>query len=179
MNMKNFLKLTLFFGILLFISCNRVDDEDIFVVDGLKPVYSTTNWQEITVTGPQGIEHLGKIYYKDGILYVNERNKGIHVVDDNDPFNINALKFINIPGNRDIAIKGNILYADNGKDLVALDISNFDDIKVVNRISNVYPDRIFLEFPENYFGYFECVDPEKGVVVGWEETTLENPECWR
>jgi len=34
-------------------------------------------------------------------------------------------------------------------------------------------------FPAGYSGYFECVDSEKGVVIGWEEATLSNPECWR
>ncbi len=177
--MNTLLKAFFLVSIFIFVACERVDDEDIQTIEGLRPIYASGNWQDIAVSGPEPIDNLGKIYYKDGILYVNERNRGIHVYDNTDPLNINALKFINIPGNRDIAIKGNTLYADNGKDLVAIDISNFENIKVVNRVSNIYPDRTFLNYPENYIGYFECVDAEKGTVIGWEEATLTNPECWR
>jgi len=82
-----------------------------------------------------------KIYnYKNGeVLLINERNKGIHIVD-------NRLKgkvkkgdhFINIPGNVDMAVKDGYLYADSFSDLVVLDIRNISDIKVVSRKEGVF-----------------------------------------
>lgn len=38
--------------------------------------------------------------------------------------------FVKIPGNIDLAVRGNILYADLGVDLVAIDIANPDDIEL-------------------------------------------------
>lgn len=154
---------------------NRPPDE----VIGLKPIYAEGDWTQITVLPPQPIDRLGKIYYKDKILFVNELYQGVHVIDNTDPVNPVFLHFFKIPGNKDIAIKGNILYADNVTDLVALDISELADPKVTKRLEDIYDDENFLDYPENYWGYFECPDPEKGVVVAWEETTLEYPECWR
>ena len=88
------------------------------------------------------------------------------------------VKFIAIPGVLDIAIKNNILYADNFTDLVALNIADLENIEVVNRVENLYPEHQNY-YPANFEGYFECVDPEKGVVIGWEEVELRNPQCRR
>ena len=32
---------------------------------------------------------------------------------------------------------------------------------------------------EGYNGFFECANEAEGVVIGWEEATLNNPKCWR
>ncbi len=150
-----------------------------FETTGMKPIYLTGEaWDAITVQEAQPIKDLGKIYYKDQHIFVNEVNKGIHVIDNTDPYNPLPIKFIKIWGSKDIAIKGNILYADNITDLVAIDISDLNNIVVTKRVPELYG----LEqssYPENYEGYFECVDATKGTVVGWEEADLMNPKCLR
>ncbi|NJN77621.1 MAG: hypothetical protein HC803_04250 [Saprospiraceae bacterium] len=98
--------------------------------------------------------------------FVSERGEGIHVINNIDPTNPQSVKFIKIPGAMDIAIKGNILYADNYRDLVALDISDLENIRLTKRIPNLYPKQETL-YPRDYNGYFECVDTEKGIVIGW------------
>ena len=50
------------------------------------------------------IESPGKIYYKDQIIYLNEKYKGVHIIDNHDPLNPRRTGFINIPGCLDIAI---------------------------------------------------------------------------
>lgn len=160
-------------------SCGGDETQNDFEVIGMKPIYLQGEaWDAISVQEAQPIKDLGKIFYKDNYLYVNEVNKGIHVIDNSDPANPNPVKFIKIWGNRDIAIKGNILYVDNLTDLVAIDISDLDNIVVTKRITNLYNDEQFA-FPENHLGFFECVDPSSGTVIGWEETQLLNPECRR
>lgn len=179
------LYVTLLLGSLLS-SCNLVEDNRGWGTDrppeeiqGLRPVYASGDWTAITVLPPQPIEELGKIYYKDDILFVNEKYKGVHVIDNKNPEQPTFLKFIQIPGNRDIAIKGSILYADNVKDLVAINLSDLDNLQVTSRVKDVYSAEDFLDYPENYWGYFECVDPAKGIVLAWENAMLQNPECWR
>jgi hypothetical protein len=27
--------------------------------------------------------------------------------------------------------------------------------------------------------YFECIDPQKGLIIGWEATTLIKPKCYQ
>src|SRR4030042_4068042 len=78
----------------------------------------------------------GKIYFKDKYIFINEQMKGVHVIDNTDPENPKFKTFISIPGNVDIAIKENILYADSYIDLVALDISDLNKIKETHRIKD-------------------------------------------
>jgi len=81
----------------------------------------------VAVTAPSAIETMGKIYIKDQYLFVNEKFEGIHIFDNSDPANPVNLSFIKIPGNVDLTIKGNYLYADSYIDLVVFDISNISN----------------------------------------------------
>jgi len=180
--MKTFSLPILIISLLFISSCDVVDlgeTEPVGIVDGLKPIYaSADDWDEITSMEPRAIENLGKIYYKDNHIYVNERNKGIHVINNSDPLNPVPIKFIQVFGSEDIAIKGNMLYTDNVTDLVTIDISNLDAISVTSRLGDLYPNSK-KNYPEGYSGYFECVDASRGIVIGWEEATLDNPSCFR
>ncbi len=151
--------------------------EDRGVVDGVIPIYLDKDWKEIYVSGPEPIKHLTKIYYYNDYLFINEYLTGIHIFDNTDPENPVKIKFIHIIGNKDISINNGFLYADNYTDLVTLDIHDLDNIQVVNRISNYIPKENVVQFPPSYTGYFECPDPEKGFVIGWEEAKIENPDC--
>lgn len=119
----------------------------------------------IKKTDPRPLVNPGKIYFKDNIIFINEYFKGIHVIDNNNPSNPVNKAFIEIPGNVDIAIKENILYADSYIDLTAIDISNLNDIKETYRIKDVFP--YSLPPKENNIAH-EYVDQSKGVVIGWE-----------
>lgn len=163
-------------------SCELVDIEDVGDVGvqlGVKPIYADlTMWDEIISLPPQPISNLGKIYYKSPYIYVNERFRGIHVIDNTDPTQPIAIAFIQIYGCEDIAINGDILYADNYTDLVAIDISDINNVIVVDRVEDLYT-RSSLTFPEGYSGYFECVEEDNGFIIGWEEAELLNPRCLR
>ncbi|TVR70877.1 MAG: hypothetical protein EA408_10400 [Marinilabiliales bacterium] len=113
----------------------------------------------------RGIEYPGKIYFKDNLLFINEVNEGIHVINNADPSNPVPLTFYEIPGNVDIAIRGNILFADSFIDLVAIDISDIFDPVEAGRLENAFPNTLPpIEQPRPISGY----DPELGVVVGWQ-----------
>ncbi|UFH55204.1 LVIVD repeat-containing protein [Spirosoma sp. KNUC1025] len=85
-------------------------------------------------SGPaQTLVEPGKLYVKDKYLFIVEVKKGIHVFDNSNPANPKAISFLSIPGNVDLAVRDNILYADSYIDLVALDISDPTSIKEVSR----------------------------------------------
>ena len=171
--------LALFFGATSCEVLNTGDTKPVGIVEGVKPIYTDREgWDLIKATEPRPIGNLGKIYYKAPFIYVNERNQGIHVLDNTDPENPISVKFIEVIGSEDIAIKGNILYADNLTDLVAIDISDLSNIAVTSRVKDLYQESK-KDYPEGYSGYFECVDNSRGIVIGWETTTLENPTCLR
>lgn len=169
-------------GLLLVIaSCDPLNDQSIpDQVMGMAPIYGIGQADSIVMEAPRPIESLGKMYYKDQIIFAAEQGQGIHIIDNSNPSQPDKTAFLRISGNTDIAIKGNILYANNKVDLVAVDISQLDSIRIISRVKNVFPslDGTGL-FPPNYFGYFECADPSKGIVVGWQEKMLNSPQCWR
>lgn len=79
---------------------------------------------EYQIQAPAEIAAPGKIYMKGNYIFLNELNKGIHVIDNSNPSKPRNISFINIPGNVDLAITGNTLYADSYMDLLVFDISN-------------------------------------------------------
>jgi hypothetical protein len=126
-----------------------------------EPVYTSleTLRSSVDLVEPQPVTAVGKIYFKDGFLFVNEPGEGIHIIDNRNPAAPIRKSFIKIPGNYDLAIKGNTLYADSYIDLVALDISDLTNVHEVNRIENM-----FMSY--NSYGFY--VDPSLGLVTSWE-----------
>jgi hypothetical protein len=112
-----------------------------------------------------GLVNPGKIYFKDQFIFIVEEMKGIHVFNNADPANPVNQTFIEVPGSADIAIKGNILYADSYIDMVAIDISNLSSIREVGRVEKVLPYTI-PPYDDKY--PLARIDEEKGVVTGWE-----------
>jgi len=149
----------------LLISC-KDKIEQVYTVN--EPVYLSYNdlRNSFKVADGQQIIQPGKIYFKDHYIFVNEYQKGIHVIDNTNPQSPQIIKFIEIPGSVDLAIRENILYADSYVDLVAIDISNLEDIHEVKRIQNVFPYMI----PNCENGIVEGVDQNQGVVVGYKAT---------
>lgn len=115
---------------------------------------------------PRQLENPGKIYFKDNLLYINEINEGIHVINNVDPAAPQIIAFIEIPGNYDIAIRGNILFADSYIDLVALDITDPNNPVEVDRLEDAFPN--VLPPMERELPVVD-LDFTKGVVVSWEE----------
>ena len=114
----------------------------------LEPVYSTTAEvrASFAVEQPQLIRSTGKIYYLNGYLFINEPGQGIHVVNNTDPRSPQNVAFIKIPGNYDMAAKGNVLYADSFVDLLAIDISNVNDVKILKRVEDVFPYQYNMQY---------------------------------
>ena len=66
-----------------------------------------------------------------------------------------------------MAVKGQTLYADNAVDLVAIDLSDINNITVTKRIKNVFPE---LSTPDGsyYWKYSSKNRPENTIIVGWD-----------
>lgn len=134
-----------------------------------EPLYKTKAEvrADIKSNAPREIQNPGKIFIIGKYIFLNEISRGIHVLDNSNPSSPQNIAFINIPGNVDIAVKGNTLYADLYSDLVTLDISN--PLLVINTkiVENVFPDNSY-----SYFYGFSA-DSSK-VVYDWKrhDTTI-------
>lgn len=112
--------------------------------------------QRIKNTSAKKILQIGKISVLNNHVYLVSPNSGIHVIDNSNPASPINESFIVLPGCNDIAISGNTLYADCFSDLVAIDISDPTNIKVVKTILNHFPDKRFA------YGYY--VDSTNAIV---------------
>lgn len=149
---------------IIFISC---DDQIIETYVANVPIYlSYEDFRNaIKSEPPQDIQNPGKLYFYNNFLFINEYLKGIHVIDNSDPSSPQKQSFISIPGNVDIAIKNDILFADSYIDLISLDISDLENIKVVGRKKDIFP-YILPPYDENY--RVDEIDYSKGIVVDWK-----------
>ena len=130
-----------------------------------EPVFTTVDElrSSISVLPAQPMHGVGKIYFKDGMMYVNEPGKGIHIINNTNPANPVPVKFLNIPGNYDLAIKGNTLYADSYVDLVAFDLSDIASIHEVSRVEGIFKKYQVM-------GY--SIDPNCCVITNFEEKKM-------
>ncbi len=171
---KNALLLLSSLTLLLF-SCDSNDnEEDGEFADFLvaRPITMTRAEfaNSIDIISPIAIEESGKIYAYEDYIFVNDKYKGVHVIDNSNPESPQKISFIQIAGNVDISIKDNFLYADSIMDLLVLDISDINNIEIVNRLENVLRDNVVWPAAEIF--EWEEIDYENEILVGWE-TTVE------
>lgn len=168
-----------FFSFLaLLCSCKNTKPE-LGIVDAYVPIYATAAESEnIVLKSVQPIVEGGKIAKLGQYLFQVENNKGIHIIDLQNPSSPIKKGFISIPLCAELTLKGNYLYTNNTTDLIVINISNINSIAVTSRIKNAFPT-YSLPYPNQSNIYFECADLSKGVVVGWELKKVNNPNCKR
>lgn len=106
----------------------------------LDPVYKTPLEFRtgVRAESPRALHKPGKIYAFQQYLFINERQEGIHVIDNSDPANPRSVAFWAIEGNVDMAIRGNYLYADQYVDLLTIDIGDLQNPRLVCRSQDAF-----------------------------------------
>ncbi len=156
---------------LLILSCNNDKVEYEMITVATPDILSKAEFRNsVEVLGPQNIDEAGKIYAYANYIFVNDEFQGVHIIDNTNPEAPSAIAYLKIPGNIDISIKNNILYADSSTDLVIFDISNINDIQPTGRLEDVfsvYDYQIPIEAQEINWNNF---DFNNQVIVGWTVT---------
>lgn len=136
----------------------------------------------------RSISNPGKIYKYGNFIFLNEVNKGVHIIDNANPANPVIKAFINIPGNVDIAVKGNTLYADLYTDMVTVDISDPMNARLTNLMRNVFPERQYNNFradtskyivdwvEKSYTVGLDDIDPQTGGIRGCPNCITAAPQ---
>jgi uncharacterized membrane protein len=134
-----------------------------------KPVYMSYEElrSSVAAESPRELASLGRLYLYKNYIFLNKRNEGIHILDNSDPKNPQNLRFIAIPGNTEISIKENYLYADSYVDLVTLDLNNPENIQEVSRQQDIYPYDEYQNIPEGITFSYSDIDSDKGVVISY------------
>src|SRR6187431_500552 len=136
-----------------------------------EPVYRTKNEVRANIknNSSREIERPGKIYIRGNYIFLNEIDRGIHIIDNTNKSAPRNIAFIDIPGNLDMAVKGDILYADLYTDLVAIDITKPQQILVKKFAENI--------FPERYYGNGFSQNPAM-IIQDWvRKDTVVETEC--
>lgn len=154
-------------------SCWKEKREEVL---GYAPVYGDdSQLKSITLTGPQGLKSGGKIYVYGDMLYQVESGEGIHITDISNASAPEKKGFLKVAGAQELAIKDNLIFTNNQKDLVILKIEN-NTVSTVRRLPDTFK-YLFNNSRPPERGRFECPDPKKGTVIGWQKKTLVNPAC--
>ncbi len=103
----------------------------------------------------QSVSSAGKLFVRGNYIYLSEINKGIHIIDYSHPSSPKNVAFIPIPGNLDLAVNGNYLYADEYADLLTIDVTN----PLAAKLVDIKPNAFY-----NYFGY--GVDSNR-IIASW------------
>lgn len=132
------------------------------------------SWEEFRTTAvavlpPRPIGKRGKLLISHDHLFISEPGQGVHVFDDRNPENPVPLFFIRIPGNIDIAVRDNLLYADSAVDLLTFEL-RFEEktAKLVGRLEDQFRYDPYQSLEREQFVYVENIDRESGVVIRLE-----------
>ncbi len=161
-------KYPLFIFLLILCSACDTDDSDYELVMVATPeLMSKFEFRKsVDVSSAKAIQEAGKIYVYNNYIFVNDVT-GIHIIDNTNPRIPKKIKFITIPGNEDISVKDNYLFADSATDLVVFDISDMNMIKEVERLEdvfNVYDFQVPIEAEAFDYGKYNY---EEDIIVGW------------
>jgi len=176
--MTRLLQASLLFTICsLLASCYRDVPWERGEVDGYAPIYSTeASLKQITFQVPRKTVNGGKLFTAGTLVLQEEIDSGLHVISYQDPAHPIKTGFLRIPGFQVAAIEGDYLYANNYDDLIAIRLKTISADMSVGRVVGIWKQ---LNYPGGPGVYFECVDPSKGIVVGWRKTKISNPQCRR
>ncbi|WP_318310358.1 LVIVD repeat-containing protein [Flagellimonas crocea] len=122
----------------------------------------------VDIIAPWPMEESGKVYVYQDYIFINDKYKGVHVIDNSNPNQPVKVAFIQIPGNVDISVKNDYLFADSLMDLVVLDISDLGDITIVNRLENVLQSYVAAPFEADLVDYSSYTYNSEEIVIGWE-----------
>ncbi len=127
-----------------------------------KPVYAPMrSLRTINIQPAKAITSNGKIFIKGNYIFLNEVDKGFHIIDNTNPAAPQRIAFVSIPGNLDMIAKDNFLLVDNYVDLLTFDISNPTNIQLVKRTENALPNR--------QYNYGFADNATNGIIVSFDK----------
>jgi hypothetical protein len=123
----------------------------------------------IATKAPQEISEKGKMCFYEGYLYICEPGEGIHIIDNRNPASPQAVGFVELMGNADVAIREGKLYADAYIDLLWFDLSNPAQPQLQGRIEDMFKEALPPIVNEYGYDYGLCstATQEGKIVVGW------------
>lgn len=146
-----------------------VDDGGTPVFEGtsqFSPVYMSRFQLENSIRTIKGREpkNISKIFMQGNKIYLVEKYKGVHIINNSDKRNPQSESFIAIPGVQDAVVKSNILICDNAIDVIGVDINDTDNAKIAWRKKEIMPA---LQNPGSWSGDISFPGSDTLIIVDW------------
>jgi hypothetical protein len=146
----------------LLTACLEDDCEETITYIGFEPIVAeAADWRTASFAISEPVaevcEPSGFYVYGD-ILFVLDKQAGLHIIDNSDNANPHPLAFMGVPGGEGIAVRNNILYLNQYSDLLAFDISEPTAPELLSRTEEAFP-----------YSRFSAGEPGD-VVIGYAET---------
>ncbi|HEY9186034.1 MAG TPA: hypothetical protein VIM94_11985 [Salegentibacter sp.] len=152
----------------LFTSCEKDEEAGNVELVAVPVTMSVAEFRSsVYIQEPKEIEQAGKMYVYKNFVFINDVNRGVHIIDNSNPENPRKIKYLKIPQNTDVAIKGDMLFANSGMDLVVFDISDINNIRQEQRLENVFDDYQPSAPGGAAFVDTENLDFQKEVIIGY------------
>lgn len=130
------------------------------------------------------IKNPGKIYLWQEYLFINDRLQGVHIFDNTHPESPKHLAFIKVLGSQDMVIHNKVLYIDSYTDIVAIDLSEFNQTSSdALPIVPLFRNRDLLELPDydDWLpggSYFLDADPNQ-LIIGYQTESNRKFYFWQ
>lgn len=185
--MKNQLSLILTGSLLLLLFNSCLKEECTSYMEVIHPIPVIVQEEDfrvdLKVIADRTLENPGKIFFSHNLILINELHEGIHVIDNSDPHNPQFFNFISIPGNVDMYLRDNYLYADSYVDLLTIDVSNWSNPQLVNRENDVFSlhgwtdDGLIIEYIfESEWVEVDCHDTGWDAFLGGFDSSFPSAE---
>ncbi|NJL75992.1 MAG: hypothetical protein HC892_14200 [Saprospiraceae bacterium] len=99
------------------------------------------------------IDNPGKIFASEKYLLIGEEGEGIHLFDNTNEANPTPVSFLNIPGNREFFVQGNTLYAESFYDMLKIDLSDWSQPRIVDRVKNAFAEEFTNASGQTLIGF--------------------------
>lgn len=176
--MKNVFTTTLLVLIASFLFTSCFKDKCTRSYTFYTPVYKSTAEVRANIksNSPRPIERAGKLFIRGNYIFLNETDRGFHIIDNTNPSAPKNVAFVDIPGNIDIAVKGNTLYADAYADMVTIDVTNPMQVQVKKFNDKVFPYRMYTNgfVSDSSKTIVDWIRHDTTVVVDCESTNTSN-----
>ena len=153
--MKNLIALGVLVSLILG-ACTKDTCTNTMTYDRYDPVYVLPEEYriEISAGSSQELVNPGKIYFYKNYILINEPRVGFHVINNQNPSNPVNEMFVKVPGNVDMAIMNDVLYLDSYTDLLAVDVSDITNPRLLERKENVFTS-FYHSGPDGLLSHYE------------------------
>jgi hypothetical protein len=113
------------------------------------------------------INNPARIFTLNKYIIISEKDKGIHIIDNSNPSSPVNLGFITVPACKEVALKGNTIYAENATDLISIDASNLTSSVITSRIPEIFPELTPPNGDMIPYKYQKENRPDNTVIIDW------------